>query len=331
MYNKLNTLYRSLDSFNNSHDYNTSKQIRGLDSLYENKIKIKGIPSKNELNGRLTKLIQENLNNPDYLNELYDIQYRHNITINHIFPNNQILNERINTVIKKTNNKITLKDIALDDENVHRTYINESTKKLAILIIEKYKVYPHEINHVLSRIIKSYNNDKKIVQVIETFKECNSTTFGGSINLIILLCSIWKCIEQHKDIFNDVKIRLYDELVDSENVCPTGKLSRSLNSLQGFEFKDFNVSDYFNKEKFLHDVIYRFINRELKDCTDEDVMEGILIEVATDEEQDLKRKKAITYVTNLVLDQINNWINEYDVDDVTINNIVNKYLNLPTD
>ena len=336
MYNALNDLYRSIDSFNCRYDYNTFKQIKGLGNLYESRLNkkfknISSIPSIDKLNERFALLVHENKDNEEYLNELFDIQERNNLGLRHLFDTRYVNRDNRNNIHiqnnfipqKKDIKKLSLENIASDNQNVHNTYINESTKKAAIFITDKYKIKNNkEIDKIIEEIISEMKiKYKDFYLLIDEYKKYNGTTFGIGINLMHLLCSVWKCIKDQPEV-EDLKERLYQEMSDSSRHCSSGKLTRLLNTLQGYNILD----DIFNVTVYVQNFIFDYINKKIQQY--DDYIEGlILTNPKNKEEQDI-RDKTLKFVNDIVESNIKEWSEKFEIEEKEIIDIKNKYLNL---
>jgi hypothetical protein len=153
-----------------------------------------------------------------------------------VYNNNPI--EYINPVLLRwinqvQNHALTKKlNIYTDDQNVHNRQIQESMCKSIYRILETDSVISEEIcidqimiddtiTVTTKQVIAEYTQNKEIHSVI-------NITFGE------LLRVIWNIIQVHPDQV-EIKKCLNSEMTDSICKCFTGRLSRLVNTLNGFD------------------------------------------------------------------------------------------------
>jgi hypothetical protein len=146
----------------------------------------------------------------------------------------------INRFINKNkikNNKTLYKDA----QNVHDSDIVNSIKQSIYNIISDSKdkndesllknIFDDDIlNKTVKQQLIEYSYDKTVHSILNvTFEE--------------VLCSVWKIISEHKES-NEIKKILNEEMKDSMCKCFTGRLSRLVNCLNGFDSRIFvRISD----------------------------------------------------------------------------------------
>jgi hypothetical protein len=152
-----------------------------------------------------------------------------NNPIEHIPPN----------IIRILDNKDNIQNIYADNQNVHNHSIQESIRE-SIQNILKIKPIIKNINILISndnilttntkKILMEYSKDKSIHTIL-------NITFGEL--LIYVLNRIH--INKHKD---EIKRILNIEMNESINKCFTGRISRLINCLNGFdELVNIKISD----------------------------------------------------------------------------------------
>jgi hypothetical protein len=131
-------------------------------------------------------------------------------------------------VLRYLNNQNTIKEIYNDKQNVHNHNIQNSIhKSIEYLIKDKPSISIDQMrqeikNQCLSyELILDYCEDQSVHSVLNvTFEE--------------VLNSVWSKISIHNDRQEIIKV-LNIEMLDSECKCFTGRLTRLVNCLSGFD------------------------------------------------------------------------------------------------
>ena len=174
--------------------------------------------------GNLTKLNCHSnqltsLNEIENLVNLTLLQYHNNI-INHIPPN---LVRRLNILTNGQN-------VYNDGQNVHNHNIQESIKKSVNNILKIKPIITDTTDLILNDTILT-NETKEILMEYK-----NSTDIYSALNITFeeLLLYVFNRIEinEHKD---EIKRVLNTEMIDSVCRCFTGRMSRLINCLNGFD------------------------------------------------------------------------------------------------
>jgi hypothetical protein len=172
-------------------------------------------------------------------------------------------------------NKIkSSKSIYDDSQNVHDSNIVNSIKQSIYNIIGKSK----EIN--IDIISKDIIDDKTLNQTTkqQLIEYCQDKTIHSLLNLTFeeILCSVWKIISEHKES-DEIKKILNQEMKDSMCKCFTGRLSRLVNCLNGFDSRvSIKIDD---KEQILNIIIkirnkYENIDKQKEEVTKELIERG---------------------------------------------------------
>lgn len=258
---------------------NQITEIKGLDkltkldhiSLYNNKItEIKGLDKLINLrylwlyNNQITEI-----KGLDGLKNLQNIWLSSNqisvipFTIMNLRRLSSItIDCEIHPVIKRFLNKNHIKygnTIYDDKQNVHDSSIVKSIKESIYNIVSESK--EHNIDVILKEIIDDeILSDETKQQLAE---HCQDKTFHSVLNLTFgeVLCSVWKIISEHKES-DEIKLILNDEMKDSICKCFTGRLSRLVNCLNGF---DSRVKIQISDTQQILGVIIRIRNKYIDD------------------------------------------------------------------
>ena len=128
-----------------------------------------------------------------------------------------------------------------DNQNIHNHIIQESIRKSIMNIINQNLKIDED------KIMSEINDDSILsLKTKKLIEEYSKDTYYHSVLLITfkeLLMYVWMLISinEHK---NEIKSILNIEILDSENKCFTGRLSRLINCLNGFsELVEINISD----------------------------------------------------------------------------------------
>jgi hypothetical protein len=119
-----------------------------------------------------------------------------------------------------------------DGQNVHDSQIVKSVQKSIYAIIQDVK--QSDIDTTLNDILKDDIISKRTkAQLVEY---CEDKTIHSLLNLTFgeILVAVWKVIMAHKDT-KEIKEILNGEMSDSMCKCFTGRISRLVNSLNGFD------------------------------------------------------------------------------------------------
>ena len=139
---------------------------------------------------------------------------------------------------------ISLKNLSIyeDKQNIHDSSIQKCVNDSII------KITNLKLNYNESVIINDIINDNILTEKCKNLIiEYASDEEYHSVCLITfkeLLCHIWTIINNNEKNKDEIKKILNTEMIDAECKCFTGKLTRLVNSLNGFsEFVDIKISD----------------------------------------------------------------------------------------
>lgn len=125
--------------------------------------------------------------------------------------------------------------------SVHRSSVQSETQA-AIQKILAVPLLPKMISHKANSTYSEFRNalkhndttDKDRYFVDEVLcNECKGEVSGFGTNHQTVFDHVWSYIQRHKDKDELVK-RLREEVIDSRGMCSNGKITRLVNSLQGF-------------------------------------------------------------------------------------------------
>jgi len=146
-----------------------------------------------------------------------------------------IIECKINHIIRRflaRNNIKSNNTTYADGQNVHDSQIVKSVQKSIYAIIQDVK--QSDIDTTLNDILKDDIISKRTkAQLVEY---CEDKTVHTRLNLTFgeILVAVWKVIMAHKDA-TEIKTILNGEMSDSMCKCFTGRISRLVNSLNGFD------------------------------------------------------------------------------------------------
>jgi hypothetical protein len=225
------------------------KGLNGLASLQDLWLGGNKITEINGLNG-LINLIYLDLCNNKITEVPFTIMNFKNLNSLHI---DIVIHPIIQRFLDRNRVK-TNKTIYDDSQNVHNSNIVKSVEQSIYNIINESKDI--SIESVLKEIVDDkVLSEKTKSQLVEY---CLDKTIHSLLNLTFdeVLCSVWKIIIEHKEC-NEIKKILNEEMKDSICKCFTGRLSRLVNCLNGF---DNRVSIKINDKEQILNIIIRVRN-----------------------------------------------------------------------
>jgi hypothetical protein len=136
---------------------------------------------------------------------------------------------------------VNLAAFAVDNQNVHRSSVQNETqaaiqKILAVPLLPK--MMPHKANSTyfefLIALTHNDTTDKDLVIANNVLREeCKEDVLAFGTTYQNVFDHVWSYIQRHQDKAELVK-RLREEVVESKGMCSNGKITRLVNSLQGF-------------------------------------------------------------------------------------------------
>ena len=232
-YNKIIEI-KNIDTMVNLHclylSYNMITEIKNIDTLVNldcldlsnNMItEIKNIDTLVNLHSlylsgnMITEIPLTILNNINLIVFSYDINL-----------SNPIITRFLNRNTIKSH-KITIYD---DAQNVHNSYINKSISQSIYAILSSSENNDSYMNDILCDLILTSQTKESLVE----YNTCNDVHSTLNVTFAEVLQSVWNIIKNHKDSI-EIKRILNTEMSDSICKCFTGRLSRLINTINGFD------------------------------------------------------------------------------------------------
>ena len=152
--------------------------------------------------------------------------------------------ENISPIVTRFLNRLKNKNelqVYNDNQNVHNHSIQESIFNSIVNIINQNYIY--NFNDIMNNIIHDSilnDNTKRLLLEYCDNKDIHSKT---QLTFEDLLCNVWILINT-LDTKDEIKNILNIEINDSECKCFTGRISRLVNSLNGFtDIVNINITD----------------------------------------------------------------------------------------
>jgi hypothetical protein len=234
-------------------DSNQITEIKGLDKLTNLSMLYLSSNQITEIKGldKLNNLSELYL----YLNKISEVSLS---IINNRNLQKLYIDCTFSPIIDRFLNRNTIKNnktIYDDSQNVHDNHIVKSIKESIHRIMSESKNIDLEI--VLKNIINDDFLDKRTKEQLVDY--CNDKTVHSVLNLTFdeVLCCVWQVISEHKES-SEIKKILNIEMKDSMCKCFTGRLSRLVNCLNGF---DSRVSVKISDKQEILNVIIRIRNK----------------------------------------------------------------------
>ena len=153
-----------------------------------------------------------------------------NINLKDFTHDIDIVNQIITRFLNR--NKIKSNKIAIynDNQNVHNSDINKSISQSIYAILNTPKNNDLYMNDILGDLILTSQTKESLVEY------CACTDVHSTLNVTFaeVLQSVWYVIQNHKDS-EEIKRILNTEMSESICKCFTGRLSRLINCINGFD------------------------------------------------------------------------------------------------
>ena len=202
--------------------YNLSN-LQQLNLCDNNIIEIKGL---NNLSNLQALNLSENM-----ITEI-PLTILNNINLIHFFHDIDI--EIVNPIITRFLNRNTIKanKIAIynDNQNVHNSDINKSISQSIYAILNSVDNNNFYMNDILCDPILTTETKESLVE----YCACNDVHSTLNVTFAEVLQSVWCIIQKHADSI-EIKRILNAEMSESICKCFTGRLSRLINTLNGFD------------------------------------------------------------------------------------------------
>ena len=313
-------LCRAVDVFNFPREYPTLTRILSYRYLFQYNYKDRRIsPTNNKIVESIKKVVKENNNheNASNLMELVDVLLEFSKKDGEellAFLRQTQLQAKI--IPPKTNGPKGT--IYADSQSVHNGSITNTIKQVAKYLCTNFcpslgekEVLKDSIKTKLEQNIIFIGNKEILDEVLNRIYNDNAIFEG--YNTDVILFSLWNWIlkQGNDELYN----RISEELFEMHKYCSTRILSGLINSIQGFT-DDKNLITKMSIEEQCKSVIYTYLDKSLKECKDEKVIDGII-------EKD-------KFFIDFVIEKINNkrleWKKEYGDDfEVFVNKYVNNY------
>jgi len=175
------------------------------------------------------------------------------------------------------NRQKLVKNIADDKQNVHSSSIQESLGKSIVSLLEAKKV--PEYKEVLEDVLADKVLTEKCKQALVEY--CNQKDVHSTLNVTFkeVFVLVWKRIVDHEQ-GDEIKKVLNQEMSDSLCMCFTGRISRLVNSLNGY-CEDVQIQISKNERigniisyligKYQGEELRQKVREELKEENEEDV------------------------------------------------------------
>lgn len=353
-----NTIARALHMYNYPEDYGHRKDLQvlclqfligNIDRLIQEKYQ--NIPTREEIviKCRYYLDLYRKENHEQEVLELTDIFFRHipeqadevleilrreDAKIERKILERKILERKERNNVNTIQRTKVKENIYSDSQNVHNKNINNNVIKALTYLYNKYLdklisdcqdkfLTLEEMKDIIlfSDILKSlyiqYPKKQKIILNTIQYIMKNISYFGPQkLTLQDAFIALWYFINDHVHK-KELTDRLLEEMKEMEGYCSTGHIARLMNVIQGFT-EDENLCIRISNLEQYNAVIKNYLNNELKKCTDEKVIDGML-ELNEEYKGFLKSK---------VLEKVDSWKKEYGKDILKhICNIVNSFAN----
>ena len=209
--------------------------------------------------------------------------------------------------------------IYADSQSVHNSAITQTIKQVAKYLCEKYG---RNMNTIEKDLIKNeiktklelnpvFLNSKDVLEEVLNRIYVDNSKFEG-YNADSILFSLWNWLSLQKN--DELYTRIAEELFEMHKYCSTRILSGLINTVQGFT-DDPNMIIKMSVEEQCKSVIYSYLDRTLKECENERVLDGMID----------KDVHFMNFVRGCIEEKREDWNTEYG-SDFAIH--VNKYANL---
>lgn len=191
-----------------------------------------------------------------------------------------------------------------DRQNVHNSTINKSVIR-AVETIWKQRHEPvPDLEHIELKLMERFPEDTELILLSMQYIRDNTSYFGQEkVTLEQALKSIFQRFERYPEHSDTLHSRLLEELREMEGQCTTGHLARLVNILQGFE-TDPDTCIKISLEDQCNSVVRYCLQKELSNCNDEKVLEGVL--TGSDE--------FVKFIKGVVKNRIKEWHTTYGND-----------------
>ena len=314
-------LCRAVDVFNFPNDYPTLTRILSYRYLFQYNNKDKRIaPNNNKIIESIKKVVKNNnRENASNLMELVDILLEFSKK-----DGDELLaylrQTQLQAKIVPPNTNGPKGTIYADSQSVHNGAITNTIKQVAKYLCTNFcpslsngekEVLKESIKTKLEQNIIFIGNKDILEEVLNRIYNDNAIFEG--YNTDVILFSLWNWVLKQGN--DELYHRISEELFEMHKYCSTRILSGLINSIQGFT-DDKNLIIKMSVEEQCKSVIYSYLDKALKECKDEKVVDGMLE----------KDKYFLDFVVETVNNKRSEWKKEYGDDfEVHINKHSNNY------
>jgi hypothetical protein len=315
-------LCRSLDVFNWPDSYTHLTRVLAYRFLFQHKDKDRRLtPSHSQIVNSIKKMVTDNRHSePSVLMELVDVLLEYSKK-----DGEELLSYLRRTQLQakpappKTNGPKGT--IYADSQSVHNSSITGTIKQVAKYLCTKFRpvIRLGEENALKDSIrLKLESNkiftDNKLLleEVLNRIYNDNALFEGYNVDIVLYSIWNWISLQRNDELYN----RIAEELYEMHKYCSTRILSGLINSIQGFT-DDENLIIKMSPEEQYKTVIYAYLDKKLKDCEDEKVIDGIYD----------KDKHFLDFIIKSIEEKREEWIKEYTED---FGEYIEKYVNMYT-
>ena len=315
-------LCRSLDVFNWPESYPHLTRVLAYRFLFQHKDKDRRLsPSHSQIVNSIKKMVIDNRHSePSVLMELVDILLEYSKK-----EGEELLAylRRIQLQAKpappKTNGPKGT--IYADSQSVHNSSITGTIKQVAKYLCTNFRpeVRPGEENSLKESIrlklesnVIFKDNKNLLEEVLNRIYNDNALFEGYNVDIVLYSIWNWISIQRNDELYN----RIAEELYEMQRYCSTRILSGLINSIQGFT-DDENLIIKMSPEEQYKTVIYTYLDKKLKECEDENVIDGMY-----DKDQHF-----LNFIIKNVEEKREEWLKEYGED---FSGYIEKYVNMYT-
>jgi hypothetical protein len=225
-----------------------------------------------------------------------------------------------------------------DSQSAHNKEISASTRRAAKYLAENFAPkFPEWMSNakmehyerVKGQFVQRYGD--KMEEIIERIYMDNAHFgIGHTVDEVLMAVLNWIGSEaeryskkQPPEVFpvDAVLNRVGEELLEMENYCSSGLLSRVVNAIQGFTDGDTRLEIRISSREQVKTVVYHHLNKTLQECKDDEVLNGM----------DTGGQKYLAFVKTEIADRIPEWRKEYgDAFVEGVEDVVNEYTNVRT-
>lgn len=264
---------------------------------------------KDEKQKEICEVLLDFANNEDYEENIRadaaDVVMSRGVLTQHKLEARKILRElgfmngkKMNTLSEKS------QTVYSDRQNVHNTSINTSVNEFIKKLIEDHvgNIQSYADSHSeISEVI--YSSKLSAAQRSKAFKSLNRISIDVmtftefKVTTAEIMIHVWNLMKKYdKDVFQMLRGRLVEELIDMADTCTSGHAARLVNILSGY---DFQIKLTFQQQ--LKSNMAARMQAKIKDIEDEEQKVNVILGMGEDATND-ERKMFIEFVSSNILD-----------------------------